>query len=87
MPYDPARPWQDKDGMWYQLLSLDGCNATTRALPCEAGGQLGMWRSPALRGVTAKWEQVGPVFTSNATVLGNGDRVRLICTPPSGCSA
>ena len=77
IPYDPARPWQDSDGMWYQLLSMDGCNATTRALPCEAGGQLGMWKSPALRGKTAAWEHVGPVFTSNATVLGDGDAGHL----------
>ena len=77
IPYDPARPWQDKDGMWYQLLSMDGCNATTRALPCEAGGQLQMWKSPALRGSTAKWEHVGAVFTSNATVLGDGSRGHL----------
>ena len=61
----------------YQLLSMDGCNETTRALPCEAGGQLQMWKSPALRGPTASWEHVGPVFTSNATVLGDGVRGHL----------
>ena len=31
-----------------------------------------MWKSPALRGPKADWQQVGPVFTSNATVLENG---------------
>jgi hypothetical protein len=31
-----------------------------------------MWRSPELRGDGAKWEHVGPVFESNATVLPNG---------------
>ena len=25
VPYDPARPWKEADGNWYQLLSLDGC--------------------------------------------------------------
>lgn len=73
VPYDPARPWQE-DGTWYQLLSLDGCNASgfTHYQPCPAGGQLGMWKSPALRGPKADWHQVGPVFTSNATVLESG---------------
>ncbi len=69
IPYDPARPWRESDGNWYQLLSMDGCNSTTRKLPCEAGGQLVMWKSPALRGPKSKWEKVGPVFTSNGTVL------------------
>jgi hypothetical protein len=32
-----------------------------------------MWKSPTLRGSTAKWEQAGPVFTSSATVLGDDD--------------
>ena len=50
----------------------DGCNSTTQALPCEAGGQLVMWRSPALRGAAAKWEKVGAVFTSPKTVLADG---------------
>ena len=47
IPYDPARPFVDVDGRWSMLLSMDGCNATTRELPCAAGGQLGLWRSPA----------------------------------------
>ena len=57
VPYDPARPWQEADGLWYQLLSFDGCNATTPPCsdaapypdcpPCNAGGMLGMWKSPA----------------------------------------
>eukprot|EP00729_Bicosta_minor_P013435 gene13435-8674_t len=33
----------------------------------------GNWRCLALRGKTAKWEHVGAVFTSNATVLGDTD--------------
>ena len=70
IPYDPARPWQEKDGTWYQLLSMDGCNTTAAPkLPCEAGGQLVMWKSPALRGPTAAWEKVGAVFTANDAVL------------------
>ena len=79
IPYDPARPWKEADGNWYQLLSMDGCNSTTRKLPCEAGGQLVMWRSPKLRGDGMKWEKVGPVFTSNGTVLSpnGGDRGHL----------
>ena len=67
IPYDPARPWQEEDGTWYQLLSMDGCNTTaapkqlTKAVSCEAGGQLVMWKSPALRGPTAAWEKGGAV--------------------------
>eukprot|EP00658_Telonema_sp_P-2_P025722 TRINITY_DN20361_c0_g1_i1.p1 TRINITY_DN20361_c0_g1~~TRINITY_DN20361_c0_g1_i1.p1 ORF type:complete len:447 (-),score=91.10 TRINITY_DN20361_c0_g1_i1:287-1627(-) len=72
IPYDPARPWVDTDGKWYVMLSMDGCNTTTKQLPCHEGGQLMMWSSPALRGPTADWQQVGPVFTSNATVLKDG---------------
>eukprot|EP00966_Prymnesium_polylepis_P212827 4928947-Prymnesium_polylepis.1 len=40
LPYDPVRPWRDYDGKWYFGLSTDGCNTTTRQLPCTAGGQL-----------------------------------------------
>lgn len=76
IPYDPARPWKESDGLWYQLLSMDGCNETTRKLPCEAGGQLVMWKSPALRGPKARWEKVGPVFTSNGTVLSQNGGAR-----------
>ena len=70
IPYDPARPWQEQDGTWYQLLSMDGCNTTAAPkLPCEAGGQLVMWKSPALRGPTAAWEKVGAVFSAKDAVL------------------
>ena len=48
---------------------MDGCNTTTRKLPCEAGGQLVMWKSPALRGPTSDWEKVGPVFSAADAVL------------------
>ena len=43
LPYDPARPWKDTDGKWYATISTDGCNATTKKVPCGAGGQLDMW--------------------------------------------
>lgn len=70
LPYDPARPWREEaDGQLYMLLAMDGCNATTRRAPCGAGGQLHMWTSPALRGTHAVWRHLGPVFTSNRTVL------------------
>ena len=57
-----------------QLLSLDACNSSgfTHYQNCPGGGQLGMWKSPALRGPKADWQHVGPVFTSNATVLDDG---------------
>ena len=75
VPYDPARPWRDSDGQWSQLLSLDACNASglpSTGSSCPPGGQLGLWRSPALRGPEAEWRYVGPVFTSNETVLEIG---------------
>ncbi|KAL1498447.1 hypothetical protein AB1Y20_013772 [Prymnesium parvum] len=78
LPYDPARPWLDTDGNWYLLLSMDGCNATTRALPCAAGGQVVLWRSASLRG--GAWEEVGPVFTSSRTVLPAGRLTREFVT-------
>ena len=73
IPYDPARPWREANGNWYQLLSMDGCNVTgLQNLPCHKGGMLGMWTSPALRGAGADWSYVGPVFETNATVLKDG---------------
>ena len=72
IPYDPARPWREADGNWYVLLSMDGCNSTSHALPCHAGGMLGMWSSPALRGEAAFWTYVGDVFKTNTTVLSDG---------------
>ena len=56
----------------YVLLSMDGCNSTSRSLPCHDGGMLGMWTSPALRGPSASWSYVGNVFETNATVLSDG---------------
>ena len=70
VPYDPARPWREADGHYYVLLSFDHCNVTTKKLPCDSGGgMLVAWRSPALRGPKADWQYVGPVFSSNRTVI------------------
>ena len=64
VPYDPARPWREADGNWYVALSMDGCNSTAalQKLPCSEGGQLVLWRSPALRGPDADWQLAGPVL-------------------------
>ena len=67
VPYDPPRPWVDADGNWYLTLSLDACG-TGRT--CAAGGQLAMWRSPALRGAKANWTRISPLFTTNTTKSG-----------------
>ena len=82
VPYDPARPWRESDGMWYQLLSLDACNKTDThgRQHCDAGGQLGMWKSPYLRGPKANWKMVGPVFSSNKTVLAGGHLAKEFVT-------
>ena len=70
LPYDPFRPFQDEDGLYYVGIALDGCNGTTKASPCGAGGQVDLWSSPALRGKGARWEKVahGPMFSSNRTI-------------------
>ena len=81
VPYDPARPWREPDdGHWYVLLSFDACNATAHPHGCAAGGMLGMWRSPALRGSAANWVHVGDVFISNVTVLQDGHLTKEFVT-------
>ena len=81
VPYDPARPWREPDdGHWYVLLSFDACNATAHPHGCAAGGMLGMWRSPALRGSAANWVHVGDVFSSNVTVLQDGHLTKEFVT-------
>ena len=78
IPYDPARPWREEStGKWYQILSMDACNATNAprnvgGKTCPAGGRLVMWESPALRGPKADWKLVGGVWTDNTTVLKDG---------------
>ena len=69
IPYDPSRPWKDADGMWYMGLSADHCNVTTKRLPCESGGEVLLYRSPKLRGSSAEWTKVGPMYTTPKTVL------------------
>jgi hypothetical protein len=66
LPYDPVRPWVGADGLWYATISADGCNATW---PCVTGGREYLYSSPALRGPEANWTLIGPLFTSNYTVL------------------
>ena len=69
----------------YQLLSMDGCNTTTRKLPCEAGGELVMWRSPALRGPTAQWQKVGSVFSAKDAVLAGAHLTKEFVTVRARC--
>ena len=69
LPYDPIRPWRDLDGKWYSVISTDACNATTKSLPCAAGGQLDMWTSDALHGPDANWRHLGALFTTSLDVL------------------
>lgn len=70
LPYDPVRPWKDTDGMWYSSWSTDGCNSTTKKVPCAAGGQLELLVSPSLHGPGMDWEQLPPLFTTNVTKSG-----------------
>ena len=71
LPYDPVRPWLDRDGKWYFTIATDGCNATTQKIPCAAGGQLSLWKAMHFRG---PWWQVDPLFTTNMTKSGTASR-------------
>jgi hypothetical protein len=75
-----VRPWKDTDGNWYVTIATDGCNSTTKKVPCGAGGQLDLWTSPRLHGAGADWKHVDRgflprgMFRSNRTALtGHGD--------------
>jgi len=70
LPYDPVRPWKDYDGKWYSAWSTDGCNSTTKKVPCALGGQLELLTSPALHGPNADWKQLDPMFTTPVTMSG-----------------
>jgi len=68
LPYDPVRPWIDTDGRWYSALSTDGCNGTTRAMPCQAGGRLDLFVADKFDG---PWTQLEvPLFETNTTLRG-----------------
>ena len=68
LPYDPFQPFVDDDGQWYVGVAVDGCNSTTRAVPCGAGGQVDLWAAPSLLGPWRRLAQ--PMFRSNRTVFG-----------------
>ena len=70
IPYDPFRPFRDHDGWWYAGIAVDACNGTTDAVPCSTGGAIAMWRSPALRGAEADWQQQAPIlmFANNHSI-------------------
>lgn len=77
IPYDPARPWKE-DGRWYQIISTDACNDTTRHSPCDEGGRLDLWSSPVLK--TTEWKYHGHMFTSNKTVVPSGHLTKEMVT-------
>jgi hypothetical protein len=56
--YDPVRPWKDLDGKWYYALSTDGCNSTTKQMPCLAGGRLDLFTAERFDG---PWTQISPM--------------------------
>lgn len=70
LPYDPVRPWKDYDGLYYSAWSTDGCNSTTKQVPCAKGGQLEILVSDTLYGKNANWKQLEPMFTTNTTKSG-----------------
>eukprot|EP01052_Picozoa_sp_SAG31_P015328 SAG31_NODE_982_length_10556_cov_18.203883_8_plen_586_part_00 len=78
LPYDPVRPWRDHDKMWYAAISTDGCNATTRQVPCAAGGRLDLWTSPKLQGHGADWRHVRPMITTNKTPLDSSATAEFV---------
>lgn len=78
LPYDPVRPWIDNDGNWYATIATDGCNSTTKRLPCAAGGQLDLYSSPLLHGPGSNWTHIGPMFTSNITMLDQSEHAEFV---------
>ena len=78
LPYDPVRPWKDYDGKWYSAWSTDGCNSTTKKVPCKLGGQLELLTSPALHGPNADWKQLEPMFTTPVTMSGKSKSANAI---------
>lgn len=54
----------------YSSWSTDGCNSTTKKVPCAAGGQLELLTSPVLRGAGTNWVQLDAMFTTNMTKSG-----------------
>jgi len=77
IPYDPARPWKE-DGRWYQIVSTDACNDTSRVSPCAEGGRLDLWSSETLK--TTEWQYHGNMFTSNKTVIPSGHLTKEMVT-------
>ncbi len=67
LPYDPVRPWKE-GGYWYHIPPCRQTGATTKKLPCSAGGQLDLYRSKQLR---FGWEHIGALFTTNTTINGS----------------
>ena len=47
MAFDP-QAWKDDDGMLYIAVATDGCNSTTRTMPCIDGMSMHLWRAPKL---------------------------------------
>ena len=78
--YDPFRPFRDSDGFWYAGVAIDGCNTTTRAVPCAAGGGVELWRSPTLRGKGSAWRRHGPMLISNKTLWPGTTETREMVT-------
>ena len=83
LPYDPFRPFQDKDGRWYAGIAVDACNSTRLLdVGCKAGGQIDLWSSGRLRAHSAfdagtntttitNWTRIQtPMFTTNKTLFG-----------------
>lgn len=69
LPYDPFRPFRDHDGLWYAGIAIDACNGTTNSVPCQAGGAIAVWSSPALRGPKADWQLLPHLlFTNNHSI-------------------
>ena len=77
------RPWIDTNGKWYATIATDGCNATTKKVPCAKGGQADLWVNSGseLYGKNANWEQITPLFTSPQDVLPGVFEQREFVTP------
>lgn len=78
LPLDPFRPFRDSDGRYYIGVAMDGCNGTTRAAPCDAGGTLQLWSSASLDG---PWNMLPrPMLATNQSLFAGRSEAHELVT-------
>ena len=80
MAFDP-QAWRDVDGKVYIAVATDGCNSTTRKMPCVDGSAIFLWRAPSLLSNPEQWEALGAMFTTNDDAMAKGGSRGEMVTP------